>query len=189
NTQKEHVPTKITSQRFSQPWFTHECKRAARMKKRRYRRYKSTKDPKDWKRFQECSRMASKLYNKAKSIFIKNSVGGDKKKLFKYIKSKRRDIVGVAPLVDENGHLQSDDKVIAEILNKTYCSVFSKDDGKSPTINDKEGCQINQIIITRNGIVKLLNTWPNKSKRTRQCCITTTKRMLGTSCRCLRSAV
>ena len=45
NTQKEHVPTKITSQRFSQPWFTHECRRAARMKKRRYRRYKSTKDP------------------------------------------------------------------------------------------------------------------------------------------------
>ena len=94
------------------------------MKKRRYRRFKSTKDPKDWKRFQECSRSTSKIYNKAKSIFIKNSVGGDKKKLFKYIKSKRRDIVGVAPLTDENGQLQSDNKTIAEILNKQYCSVF-----------------------------------------------------------------
>ena len=38
---------------------------------------------------------------------IQSSVGGDKKKLSKNIKSKRRDIIGVAPLVDENGNLQS----------------------------------------------------------------------------------
>ena len=26
--QKHHIPTKITSKRYSQPWFNQECKRA-----------------------------------------------------------------------------------------------------------------------------------------------------------------
>ena len=157
NTQKLHVPTKMTSQRFSQPWLTQECKRASRKKKIRYNRFKLTGDPHDWKNFQECSRSCNKLYTRTKNTFVKNSVDGDKKKLFKYIKSKRKDIVGVAPLVDDYGQLQSDDKTIAEILNKQYCSVFSIDDGKTPLIKDKKGKSINKITVTRNGIFKLLN--------------------------------
>ena len=56
NTQKLHVPTKMTSQRISQPWLTQECKRASRKKKRRYNRFKLSGDPRDWKNFQERSR-------------------------------------------------------------------------------------------------------------------------------------
>ena len=38
----------------------------------------------------------------------------------------------------------------------TITSVFSKDDGKTPIPNDQPGTQINDIIVTKNGIVKLL---------------------------------
>ena len=38
--QRHHIPTKITSKNFNQPWFNKECKRAVRKKVRRYRVFK-----------------------------------------------------------------------------------------------------------------------------------------------------
>ena len=49
--QDKYVPTRITSKRYSQPWFNRDCKRIIRKKIRRYRVFKRTKLDKDWIRY------------------------------------------------------------------------------------------------------------------------------------------
>ena len=111
--QNNHVPSKITSKRFNQPWFNRECKRKIRKKARRYKLYKRTKLETDWVKYQEAARCAKKSCTNAYNTYIKETVteNGDKnKKFFSFIKSKRTDISGVSSLIDEN--------------NKTVTKVF-----------------------------------------------------------------
>ena len=107
-------------------------------------------------KFQLAAKHYRKICNTTKNNFIKETVAVNKKKLFKYIKSKRNDIAGVAPLIDENGQTHTDDGEIAQLLNQQYCSVFSKDNGITPTIHGPKGSDIANINFTRNGIEKLL---------------------------------
>ena len=57
----------------------------------------------DWIKFQEAAKQCRKVCNATKTNFITTSIDGNKKKLFKFIKSKRRDISGVSPLLDKQG--------------------------------------------------------------------------------------
>ena len=153
---QQHVPSKVTSKRFNQPWFNQECRRAVRMKIRRYRVYKRHKLKGDWIKFQEAAKQCRKVCNATKTNFITTSIDGNKKKLFKFIKSKRRDISGVSPLLDKQGVVQTSDERISELMNEHYCSVFSNDDGKTPAIKDPQGKEIGNLVFTRNGVIKLL---------------------------------
>ena len=51
----------------------------------------------------------------------------DNKPFWRYIKAKRKDTIGVAPLLD-NGILHNDSQAKATILNKQFESVFTKGD-------------------------------------------------------------
>ena len=69
--QKHHIPTKITSKRFSQPWFNQACKRVVRKKVRRNRVFKRTKKQEDWQNFQEAARNARSTCNNAYKTYVK----------------------------------------------------------------------------------------------------------------------
>ena len=150
------APTKMTSKRFNQPWFNQECRRAVRKKIRRYKAYKRYRLKNDWTKFQEAARQCKTICNNTKTRYIKTSIDGNKKKLFRLIKSKRRDISDVSPLLDKHGNIQTSDETISELMNDHYCSVFSKDDNKVPTIKGPRGAEINDLVFTKNGVIKLL---------------------------------
>ena len=84
------------------------------------------------------------------------------KKLWNFIKHKKKDSVDIAPL-KENGVLKDSPKEKAEILNAQFNSVFTKD---SPTDfsdhsrwrNNKQYPNIDDIKISTEGIEKLLPT-------------------------------
>ena len=160
--QEKHVPTKMTSKRFNQPWFTQECKRTIRKKIRRYKVFKQTKRQSDWQIFQEASKSARKTCNNAYHTYIKqnfcdNPNKENNKKFYSFIKAKRSDTIGVSPLVDPTGVTQIDDKKISELLSDQFASVFSHDDGTSPTIHGEKGAIIDDLTFTANGIIKLLS--------------------------------
>ena len=78
------------------------------------------------------------------------------KNFWSYIKVTKKDCVGTAPLKD-NGILFSDSKNKAEILNKQYQSVFSKEDLTSiPTPSEAPFPSMPEIIISQEGVLKLL---------------------------------
>ena len=58
--QEKHVPSKLTSKRYSQPWFNQQCKRLVRKKVRHYKLFKRTKLNSDWIKYQEAARQSKK---------------------------------------------------------------------------------------------------------------------------------
>ena len=107
------VPSKMTSKRYSQPWFTKKCKRAIRKKNRAYKKAKRTNDNKDWDRFNELWKEAQKACKEANTNYTSRNINADfeenTKRFYTYIKNKRSDNNGVAPL-EENGTIKTSSK-------------------------------------------------------------------------------
>ena len=77
------------------------------------------------------------------------------KPFWNFIKSKKKDNVGVSPL-KENGQLFSDTKKKADILLRQFKSVFSQEvDAPLPDITQTSPI-MEQIVISPQGIAKLL---------------------------------
>ena len=78
---------------------------------------------------------------------------GNNKNFWKYIKSRRKDNIGVAG-IQENGVLHQDSETKANLLNKQFQSVFTKEDPKEklPTLPQSNY----PSIINIEGIEKLL---------------------------------
>ena len=77
------------------------------------------------------------------------------KKFFSFNKSRKCENIGVAPL-REAGVIKIGNNDKARILNNQFCSVFTTDDGKIPTMTDNEAQSMSEIEICPNGIKKLL---------------------------------
>jgi hypothetical protein len=118
-----HVPTKMSTKRFNQPWITTEVKRKARQKKRSNNKARKTKD------------MSKKTCKKAYTEYINSIIGRDEnnnsKRFWGFIKSKHCDNTGVAPLkLQTSGIPHSDNKAKTNILNEQLSSVFNKNEDK-----------------------------------------------------------
>ena len=165
-----YVPSKWSSIRYTQPWFTTDCKKLVRKKKKLYCKAKKSNQNADWQAFKDAVVKTRKACREAYNIFINNCLdknnNSNSKRLFSYIKSKQIDNIGVAPLKDNglvyiNGH----DK--ARILNSQFVNVFSIDKGDIPQIHAKYAENpMNNFNINSEGIIKLLNQLNSKQKRT-----------------------
>ena len=96
--QKGHVPSRMTSPRFSPSWITRECKRKIRRKKGAYNKFKRTKLDSDWLKYQEAAKKSRKACKNAFNTYVWLSVSPDSKKSFSFIKNKRNENIGVSPL-------------------------------------------------------------------------------------------
>jgi len=78
------------------------------------------------------------------------------KPFWRYVKSKKQDNVGIAPL-RMNGNLHTDSLSKANILNKQFQSVFTQDDGTNPSLEGNSAAPpLPPLIITIGGVEKLL---------------------------------
>jgi len=70
---------------------------------------------------------------------------------------------GVGPLKSVSGSLMTGDHDKATILNNYFCSVFTLDDGSSPTFNRcvADNVSMNRIDITPNDVLKFIKKCKN----------------------------
>ena len=126
------VPSKMSSTRFHQAWITGEVKRITRRKKRAYTKAIRTKDPTDFLRYQELKKATRKACKEAYASYIKDIISPDitsnPKRFWGFIKGKRCENVGVAPLKNEDGFTHSDSQARANILNRQFSSVFTRNE-------------------------------------------------------------
>ena len=81
---------------------------------------------------------------------------GNPKKLYSFIKSKRCDASGVAPL-SSNGTNHSDSVKKSNILNDQFTSVFTSEDKTSiPRLTPTDHPDAKPIVVNRKGVLKLL---------------------------------
>ena len=163
-----HVPSKMSSQRFNQVWIDRDLKRLSKCKKRAYNKAKRTGKQEDWEQFRFMKKNVQSACRNAYNSYVSNMLTEDcdnnPKKFWGFIKSKRNDSSGVAPLRNE-GVLYSENISKANILNEQFTSVFSKEDMNTLPIKESAHYPTApDIMINQNGVLKLLdNINPHKA--------------------------
>ncbi len=162
NMLEQYVPAKYRSSRYNLPWLTQRLKRQIWRKRRLYNKARRSKKELDWAAYKKLKRHLKKAIKDAHSQYI-NSVltdaleEGNTKPFWSYVKSRRQDSSGVAPLKrDGILHTSSSDK--AGILSEQFSSVFTVDKMDDiPPMSGGPYPKIDDLEITSNGIEKLLN--------------------------------
>ncbi|KAK3084155.1 hypothetical protein FSP39_009144 [Pinctada imbricata] len=130
NLQDQHVPSKQTSARFTQPWANRDVKRISRQKKRSFWKARKTGKAKDVHRYKRLKELARSICHSAYNDYITNIVSPESsdnpKKFWGFVKSLRTDNAGVAPLKDSSGITQADSMKKADILNSPVLLSFQQ---------------------------------------------------------------
>ena len=159
------IPYKMSKAKQSFPWINQTIKREMRKRDRLYRKYISASPavkPKLWSVFKKQRNRVVSLLRDSQNCHIKNVVGpsldSNPKRFWTYVKSLRRESLGIPPLV-VNNKVHSTDKGIAEALNDQFTSVFTKENMDSvPTKGKSSYNSINDLNIDLNGVVKQLSS-------------------------------
>lgn len=155
------IPSKTTSTRISQPWITKELRTLSRRKQKLYDRAKKTRKTRDWNLYNEMKKLVQKKCREAYSSYINNIICSEEaspKLFWNYIKNKKNDRCGVAPL-KRNGLTFSDSTTKANILNSQFSSVFTSEDlSNMPSMGKSSTPDIQPITIHHTGVTKLLSS-------------------------------
>ena len=165
----KHVPSKLSKSRHSQPWINTSVKRLIRRKHKAFSKARSTNNPKDWTRYRHLKATAQREFRKAHDTYIDEIFCGDinnnPKKFWSYLKGKRQDSQGVAPLKKPDGLLYSDTESKAEILNDQFHSVYTNENtADMPDKGPSPYSEMPRIRVTQKGVYTLLkNVKVNKA--------------------------
>ena len=134
----------------------------SRKKQRAWSKAKTINSDQSWSEYKALKKETRNENRKAYQAYMKSLLDEDmsNKKLWKLIKTRRHDPVGVSPLLN-NDLIHSCDKDKAEILNDQFCSVFVTNETPPNPNSAKPILQFNKtmpcISINENGIEKLLH--------------------------------
>ena len=165
---EDNVPTKTASTKRHQPWITTTTKRLLRKKQRWLTKARKSNSKNVWNIYKKIKGECQKVCRKTHANYLLDMVENDvnNKKLFRYIKNKGQDNIGISDLKDKQGKLIQDPVKKANLLNEQFGSVFSN---QSPHVSHNfpkhnKLPDMNNITVTRAGVLKLLiNINPNKA--------------------------
>ena len=104
-----------------------------------------------------------KAYAAQVNDLVSDDQTGNPKKLYSFIKSKKCDASGVAPL-QSNGINHSDSIMKSNILNDQFTSVFTVEDKTIQKMNLANHPSVQPITFNRKGVLKLLkDIYPYKA--------------------------
>ena len=160
-----YIPTKtISSKKQSPPWIDRPIKLAIKKRNRLFKRAQQTQNSADRAAYADQRSKVQAMIRHSYWRHMENKIIGDsgeptaniQKNFWSYIKATKKDRVGTAPLKNNN-ILYSDPKSKAEILNKQYQSVFSKEDPVNiPSPTEPPSPPMPDIEVSREGVLKLL---------------------------------
>ncbi len=156
--QEAHIPTTTTRTKFHQPWISPQLRRLARRKQRAWKKAKESGDVRDQERYNKIKQETKKTNRNTYKAYVNNMISDDKdtKQLWKYIKSRKTDTTGVAPL-STSGISFSDSKAKSDILNEQFCSVFTEEDlSNIPSLDQCQCPAMPDIVVTEAGVTSLL---------------------------------
>ena len=131
NLRNEFVP-KHRRNKNKCKWVNKEVVTCRRAKKKAWNRYvNSGKNMQLYQQYVIKRRQCAAVNKKAKEDFetkLADNIKQDSKSFYAYIRSKQRCKAKIGPLKDSNGIILTDDKLTADMLNKYFVSVFTKED-------------------------------------------------------------
>jgi len=125
------VPSKYSSTRLNQPWITTLIKRLTRKKQHLCNLARSTNATSIWCQYRNIKKTVQvecrSAYNNYISKLVDPKSDPNHKRLWSYIKSWRRDQIGI-PSLQANGISYNSSIEKATILNEYFSSVFNSED-------------------------------------------------------------
>lgn len=160
-TMDSHVPSKMSKSRSDLPWLTTSLKRIIRRKNKLYAKAKKSKNSELLSKYKSMKRHTQKAlrnaeWNYINNILIEGLERNDSKPFWKYVKSKKQENIGVAPL-RKGSNLNSDSLAKAQILSDQFRSVFTKADNSRPTLEGNPYPPLPKLTIHVDGVEKLLS--------------------------------
>ena len=133
---KKNIHQRTITQNHRLPWVTASIRRLTRRRRRARKKARITNKAADWKRSKELDKETKIQLKEARETYLKDIFTSEThrltKKAWSYIKSQRRDTIGIPPLLNEKGELCEDAEDKAEILSRQYTSVFTQDNPLEP---------------------------------------------------------
>ena len=155
------VPSRITSQCSHQPWINTQIKRLSNKKQRLYNKAKRTMNIEDLEVYKCFKKFVQKECRIAYSSYIADSLNASSqngsKCLWSYIKSRKKDNIGVGSLRCD-GLIYTDSLDKANVLNQHFSSVFTTEDTSYlSSLNEYNIPAIESITINPAGVADLLS--------------------------------
>ena len=142
------------------PWINTTIRRKINRKQKAHKKARKTKKKRDidrYKRLKQEVQYEVRQANKKYMEDVSTDYKGNSKKFWSFIKSKGQEWIGVAPLKNKMGFLQSDNKSKVEILNEQFQSVFTKENlNNCPNKGNSPYQTMSDIKINCKGVTKLL---------------------------------
>ena len=152
------ILSKMTTTRHNVLWINRTLIRLTRKKQRLFNEAKKKKGSDAW----SCKKQVTQQMRKARSDYVNNIIEScfqeaDTKPFWKFIRSKRDENIGVAPLKSQ-GKLFADGRSKAEILHNQFKSALTKEKSCDiPTPYWPNFPPIGNIQVNINGVQKLLS--------------------------------
>jgi hypothetical protein len=130
---EKFIPHKMSRSKPSYPWINQHIIRQMRKRDSLFRkanRADFTTKPKIWKAYKKQRNLVTKLLRNSHESYkldiLGPSLDSNPKRFWSYIRSLRKESVGIPPL-KSSGKTYCTDKGIAEALNNQFTSVFTKE--------------------------------------------------------------
>lgn len=155
----KNIPNKEIKSRNTIPWIK---KRERKMFKKKQRLYKQARKTNKWTNYRSFQKECKRQLRKSEWEYVNNNIidglnNNNTKPFWKYVKSKRQDSGGIAPL-KKGTNLICDSKEKAELLLSQFKSVFTKETNpEMPPVRKQAKVDITPIIIDQKGLEKLLS--------------------------------
>ena len=162
----KHIPSKLTSSRNSLPWISRGIKRQMRRRDHLLKkaRRSSDKNSPAWSAYRLQQNKVVKLLKSSHNNYLNQEIGGslkeNPKRSWSFIKRTRSEGMGI-PTLRQGDSVFISDKDKANLLNKQFESVFTRDNGflpSTPSISHNNYSSIGEIKFDEAGVRKLLTT-------------------------------
>lgn len=158
------VPKKIinTNTKKKPLWMNHHALLKVKKKHHAWIRYLNTKDGQDYQRYVSARNIATHTIRKTRREFetkLAQEIRTNNKGFWTYVNSRRKTQTTIPDLCNEEGILVNDTQAKAEVLNRQYSKVFTRENLSTfPTFEDKTLQEELRISLTKERVLSKLLT-------------------------------
>ena len=162
NAKEKHIPSKWSRPKQGLPWVDGKIRKLIRRRDRLHKKAKKSNCPLKWEQFREARKAVKKELKKQHNNYVKNMVDNLKENpqaMWKYIKSKRLENVGIPTLKQSDRSFISDQEK-ANVLGEQFRSVFTRENLDFIPYSSSSLPTVADIFVSTEGVYKLLKDLP-----------------------------
>ena len=173
---EKYVPESVPRKRELPKWMTKSINKGIKKRNKAWKKYSDEPTYAKLDRYKVLRNKINKETEKKKREFeasLADRIKTEPKQFYAYVNSKTKTKDRIGPLLDSTGSLTNDNKVMSEILNKYFASVFTVEDLSNMPIAEarvsrkqsEEGPQVLEtVLITEEKVYETLKKLkPNKT--------------------------